>query len=259
VFDVPTLGLIFTALGLIVTIIYATLNHRQQQKVIYQQALEIQELKKGQRLELIDKYYPPLTENLRLSIPDVAQRYLQGYREHGNYFEELVDMENQSTLRYIQGIDEELYNNLRRILDHFFPEEWKIDRKKDESWKEVPRKWQKWIEDNYYELPKWHENINPETLAKVFANSIRYAIWNRDEMLLRQNVDRAFKDHFRLEDEKKFTVSHKRIFEEIVRIAEDEWNPIKEEYDKLQKEIKVHVESEILPSMDATLRSLGEQ
>ena len=116
-FDVPTLGLIVTTLGWIGTFIFATFNHRQQQKVIRQQDEEIQELKKGQRMKLIDKYYPPLAANLRLSIPDVTQRYLQGYLEHGHYFEELVDMENELTLRYIQGIDEKLYDNLRRILE----------------------------------------------------------------------------------------------------------------------------------------------
>jgi len=94
---VPFLALLVAIVGLI-----------QQQRVIHQQSQEIEELKQGRRKELIEKYYPPLAENLRLSLQDVTYRYIQGYQEHGHYFEILVDMANELTLKLIQGLDEEL-------------------------------------------------------------------------------------------------------------------------------------------------------
>ena len=35
--------------------------------------------KKENRRELILDYYPPLAENLRLSLPKIANRFIQGY------------------------------------------------------------------------------------------------------------------------------------------------------------------------------------
>ncbi len=225
--------------------------------MIRQQVEEIEELKKGRRRELIGKYYPPLAENLRLSLSNIAYNYIQGYQEHAHLFDELVDMANDSTLRFIQGLDERLYDDLKSILDHFIPAEKEIDRKKDESWEEIPRKWQRWIEDNYSELPKL--GVTPETLAMDFSLSLRWPLWRKDEPLLRQNFFRYFDGHFILgEDEEKISELKKWMFEEIVRIAEEEWNPIKDEYEKLHEELKILITNRILPRMDATLRSLGE-
>ena len=249
---------IVALLGIAVTIVIAYYSHQQQQKVIRQQVEEIEELKKGRRRELIEKYYPPLAENLRLSLPDMAYRYVQGFQEHGHYFDKLIDMANDSTLKFIQGLDEKLYVDLMNILDHFIPSEKVIDQKKDESWKEVPTKWQKWFEDNHYELPKVRGG--PKLLAQSFSDSIIWALWRNDEPLLRQNFDRIFTDRFIIDvdDPTRFWNSKDWVLNELVRLSEEEWKPIKDEYEKLQEELKNLVTLEILPRMDATLRSLGE-
>jgi len=148
-------------------------------------------------------------------------------------------------------------DDLRQILECFFPLEQEIDRKKDTSWKEIPKKWQKWIEDHYAELPELIET--PESLAKEFSNSLLWPIWREDERLINQNYSRGFEAHFlRGKDEEKFFESKKYMFEEILRIVEEEWHPIKEEYEKLHEELKNLITSKILPRIDNTLRGLGE-
>ena len=48
------------------------------------------------------------------------------------------------------------------------------------------------------------------------------------------------------------------MFGEILRIAEEEWNQIKNEYEKIHEELKNLVTLKILPRMDDTLKSLGD-
>jgi len=213
--------------------------------------------KKENRRELILSYYPSLAENLRLSLPDIAYRYTQGHQEHGHYFEVLVDMSNDSTLSIIEGLDKKLHDDLKSIIDHFFSEEQLIDRKKDKTWENVPRKWKKWIEDNYDELPRLI--LNPEQSAELFFQNLSWALWRNDEKLFMQNFDRAFERNFVIEgDEDKFLKAKDWMFGEFMRIAEEEWGPIKDEYAKLHESLNILVKFEILTRMDDALRGLGE-
>jgi len=149
-------------LGFLVAVIAAYYNHQQQQKVIQQQAEELhqqskqlEELSHNRKRELIEKYYPPLAESLRHSIPDIAYTYREGYqKEYGNYLDVLVEMANQSTLNIIESLDEPLYQDLKRILDEYIPKELELEERKKESWKQIPRIWKKWLVDNYTEIPK---------------------------------------------------------------------------------------------------------
>lgn len=52
-------------------------------------------------------------------------------------------MANDSTLSLIQGLDEKLYDDLKSILDHFFPAEQALDTRKDESWDVIPSRWKR--------------------------------------------------------------------------------------------------------------------
>lgn len=241
----PTIDLAF--IGLILSVLMFFLG------VIF----ERKKTKKENRRELILEYYPPLAENIRYSLSDISKRYIQRFQEHDHYFEFLVEMANKSTLKIIEGLDKKLYDDLNRILDHFFPAEAEIERKKDESWEEVRRKWQKWIEDNFYDIPKCR--LTPETLANEYNDSLRWPLWRKDELLLIQNFDSNFDRNFVKEgDEEKYSKSKKWIFEEIVRIAEEELNPIKDEYEKLHQDLNDLVQGLILPKMDKMLKSLGD-
>ena len=48
------------------------------------------------------------------------------------------------------------------------------------------------------------------------------------------------------------------MFEEFVRITEEEWKPIKDEYEKLHEDLRILIELVILPRMNETLKSLGK-
>lgn len=94
-------------IGLLVTIAIAYNNHRQQHKVIQQQSKELEELRHNRKRDLILKYYPPLAESLRDSIPDIAYTYRTGHqKEYGDYLDALIEMANQSTLNIIESLDE---------------------------------------------------------------------------------------------------------------------------------------------------------
>ena len=60
------------------------------------------------------------------------------------------------------------------------------------------------------------------------------------------------------DDEEKHVEPKMYMFNKILQIAEEEWNPIKDEYEKLHEELRTLITSKIIPRMDDTLQSLGE-
>jgi hypothetical protein len=77
---------------------------RQQEEELKQQADQLNQQKQQRRRELIEKYYPPLAENLRLSLPEASNKYYRGHiTRNAPYFDVLIDMDNNSTLRIIEA------------------------------------------------------------------------------------------------------------------------------------------------------------
>lgn len=72
-----------------------------------------------------------------------------------------------------------------------------------------------------------------------------------------RNSERAW-TNIKLVDDKKDSESKERMYAEIIRIAEEEWKPIRDEYDKLQDELRTLVNLDILPRIDETSKGLGE-
>lgn len=154
--------------------------------------------------------------------------------------------------------NKKLHDDLKSILDNFIPAEKELDARKDESWLEIPRKWQKWVEDNYYELSS-ELTFSPEEFVKELSNSLLWALWRRDEKLARQDFVRIGLAHFFFSDkEKRPKNESQKRFNELQRIAKEEFKPIRDGYDKLQKDLHDLIELKILPRMDETLKELGE-
>lgn len=250
---------------LVVTIIGLYNERRHQQQVIRQQAEEIkqqaeqlEELRKGERRKRIERYYPPLAEDLRHSLPNIAYLFKEGsLLQYKTYFNVLIEMANNSTLNIIEALDEELHNHLMSILLDFIPAEKELDKKKDESWKQIPRKWQKWIVENYNDIPMW--STTPEEFVNELTNSLLWPIWRDQENLVHQNFDRAFERYIMTKGDERKTIHEKElIYREFLRIVEEEWKPIRDKYKRLHKELDDLVVVLILPRMSATLKSLGE-
>lgn len=254
-----------TLIPTVAAILIAVISYYQQNRVIRQQAVEIrqqaeqlQEFRKGERRERIERYYPPLAENLRLSLPDIANKYRMGtVVEHSNYFNVLIEMANQSTLSIIEALDNVLYYDLKAILTDFIPAEKELDKRKDESWKVIPRNWIIWIKKNNNELSML--SGTPEEFVNQMANSLLWPLWRDDEYLIRQNFGRTYESYIMTQSDKLKSMNWRElIYREFLRIVEDEWIPIKDGYQQLHVDLRDLVENSILPRMDATLKSLGE-
>ena len=105
----------------VVTIIIAAVSIFQQNRVIRQQTQEIkhqaeqlEEQRLGRRRAYIERYYPPLVESLRHTVKDFDSNYkgLQG--QYNEFFEVLIQMRDDSTLKIIESLDKELYENVWR-------------------------------------------------------------------------------------------------------------------------------------------------
>jgi hypothetical protein len=253
------------AAPIVVTIILAFISYYQQNRVIRQQAEEIkqqaeqlEEQKLGRRRETIEKYYPPLAENLRHSLPDIAFMYHVGVvQEYGTYFDVLIEMANQSTLGIIEALDEQLYRWLDTVLEEILPVEKRLNERRVESWKEIPRKWNLWVAENHDSISMWTKA--PELFVNEMATNLLWPLWRGEEQLVQQNYDRAYERHILTQgDEIKAMNEKELIYREFLKIVEDEWKPIKDRYHSLENELRELVENWILPRMDETVKSLGE-
>jgi len=253
-----------TILGIILTAVIAYVSYQQQQKIIRQQAEEInhqamqlEELKNERRRELIEKYYPPLAENLRHSLPDIAYTYREGYqKEYGEYLEILVEMANQSTLNIIESLDEPLYSDLKIILDEYIPKEKELENRRNESWNEIPRKWKKWLMDNYTEIPKLQDTS--DKFVSQLALSLLWQLWRNEEELVVQNFNDVSDRHFIVDGYGvEPNIAREQILHELTSTAEDEWESIREEYESNLVMLTELLEKRILPRITETLKTLG--
>jgi len=245
------LVIILTGLGLTASIIYYAMVLRNANK-----SQQIRE--RDRKREQIEKYYPHLAESLRHSIPDIAYTYREGYqKEHGDYLDVLIEMANQSTLSIIESLDEVLYNDLKIILEEYIPKEKELEKRKRESWNEIPIKWKKWLMDNYTEIPMLQKNS--DELVNQLANSLLWQLWKAEIPLVNQNFDRIYDSYFILDSSgAESTIGKERILDELSKIAKVEWEPIRKEYEHNLDMLTELIEEKVLPRMTDTLGTLGK-
>ena len=65
------------------------------------------------------EYYPDLIENLRLSVPDSHKQFTDGMvRQFDSFFEVLIGMNTDGTLKIIESLDKPLYDDMKILLNH---------------------------------------------------------------------------------------------------------------------------------------------
>ncbi len=244
----------------VVAIFVAVISYLQQNRVIRQQAEEIkhqaeqlEELRKGRQRELIEKYYPPLAENLRHSVENFSYNY-RGLEGHYNeFFNVLISMKDDSTLKIIESLDLELYEKLLIIPDTHLPMLNNLSSQRDATFPQIQSLWTSWVSLNYNLLPSM--KITPEQYTKNLVISGLWNFWrNEDEIAqarLNEACERAFSSNVNT------TEVRMMLFEEFKGISENEWSGLREQFTETYSKLGELVTSIILPRIDDTLKHLG--
>ncbi len=210
--------------------------------------------KQQNRREIILKYYPDLIENLRLSVPDSHKQFTDGMvGQFDSFFEVLIGMNTDGTLKIIESLDKPLYDDLQILLTEIIPSLNIFQEKRLDSWKGIQKKWAGWLLEAKVDLPEL--KVTPSIFVAQITNL--FDLWRGNIEVAKKNFDEVYDRHFEWSDENTPEIKM-RVFEKFRKIAEDEWEPIKSEYESVNARLKELIEDKIIPRMETTLRDLGK-
>ena len=211
--------------------------------------------KEQYRRELIEKYYPPLIENLRSSALNTVKYFTDAYIPvDSKCFSVLVEMKTDDTLRIIESIDKEVYDNILIIADKLLPSLKEIQERRQKSFKTMHEKWNHWLRENESSLPRFKDVIS--RFADNAQNSLIWPMWRKDSALLTQNLQEISQRYFWTDNDTPEV--RDRILEAFRTIASREWEPIISDFKSLNKQLIELIEEEILPRMSDTIYGLGK-
>ncbi len=244
----------------VVTIIIAVVSILQQNRVIRQQAEEIkhqaeqlEEQRLGQRREYVEKYYPPLVESLRHTVKDFDSNYkgLQG--RYNEFFEVLIEMRDDSTLKIIESLDSELYEKCLEILDTFLPMLDDLHSQRDTTWSKIQSLWTSWMTLNFNLFPPMKVSTKEFTNGLIISSLWNF--WRNEDEYARARIseacDRAFSPEIDIIEVRKM------LFDEFKGICDNEWVVLRGQYSKIYLTLGDLVNQVILPRMDGSLRRLA--
>ena len=210
--------------------------------------------KQQNKREIILEYYPNLIENLRLSVPDSYIQFMEGMvGQFDRFFEVLIGMDTDGTLKIIESHDKTLYDDLKIILNELIPSMNDLQEKRRESWQTIPKKWMgRLIEAEEY-LPEL--SVTPSVFVAQITNL--FDLWRGNIEDGKKKFDEVCDRRFEWSDENTHEIrSH--VFRAFREIAEEEWKPIKSEFESDYKRLNELVEKKILPRMEKTIFMLGK-
>lgn len=210
--------------------------------------------KDQQERDLIEKYYPDLIEDLRLSSPNSTQKFIEGREErYESFFSVLVEWDINGTLKIFESIDEVLYSDLKKVLNDLLPSLEKIERKRKQIWNIINEKWFIYFEKTKGSLPP----IDPYTVIPKIKNTIIWELWQGNIQKARKKFNDILYHSLFFKDEN--TASRvNTMFEAFQRIAEEEWKSLKSEFKSVSERLKELIEINILPKMENTLLEHGK-
>lgn len=204
--------------------------------------------------EIILEYYPDLIENLRLSVPHSHKQFTEGMvGQFDKFFEVLIGMDTDGTLKIIESLDKPLYDDMQILLNEIIPTLDIIQEKRWDSWKGIPDKWVGWLLEAKEDLPEL--KVTPSIFVAQITNL--FYLWRGNIEVAKKNFDEKYDMHFEWSDENTPEIKM-RVFEKFRKIAEDEWRPIKSEYELVNARLKELIEDKIIPRMETTLSDLGK-
>jgi hypothetical protein len=249
-----------TWVPLVVTIILAGITYFQQNRVIRQQAEELshqaeqlKELRKGRQRELIMKYYSPLAENLRHTVKEFHNNYMGIQGQYDEFFNVLIKMRNDSTLKIIESLDSGLYEKCLEILDTHIPKLDILHSQRHATWPKIQSFWTSWMSLNFNLFPSI--NVTPEQFTKNLVQSSLWYYWRNEDEYAQARLKEACERAFSLSDDS--IEVRIMLFEEFKGISENEWSGLRERFTETYSELRELVTSIILPRIDDTMKRIG--
>ena len=244
-----------------VTIILAGIGYFQQNRVIRQQAEELshqaeqlEELRKGRKRELIMKFYPPLAENLRHTVKELDYHYKGIQGQYDEFFDVLIQMRDDSTLKFIESLDSGLYEKCLEILNTLLPKLDDLYSQRRITWPKIESFWTSWMSLNFNLFPSM--NVTPEQFTKSLINASLWNYWRNEDEYAQARLSEACERAF--SSEVDATEVRMMLFEEFKGISENEWSGLREQFAETYSKLGELVTSIILPRIDDTLKRLGE-
>lgn len=206
-----------------------------------------------QKRELVLQFYPDLIENLQHSVSATNDEFGQGhFDQFESDFEVLLEMETNGTLKIIKSLDEELYDDLRTILDEIHPSLKKIRGNRHKSWETLSEKWHNWILETDEDIPK----IDPKRFVSQAKSSLIWDLWRGNYLDAEKSFDKIFDNETPLDQ--NTPARREEMYKAVLRIAEEEWASIRSEFDSANERLTELVEKKIIPRMEQTLYNLGK-
>ncbi len=244
----------------VVAIVVGVISYLQQNRVIRQQAEEIkhqaeqlEELRKGRQRELIKEYYPPLAENLRHTVKGLDYHYKGIQGQYDEFFDVLIQMRDDSTLKIIESLDRGLYEKCLEILDIFLPKLDDLHSQRRVTWPKIESFWTSWISLNFNLLPSM--KVTSEQFTKGLVNASLWNYWRTEDEYAQARLSEACERAF--SSDVNTIELRMMLFEEFKEISENEWSGLREQFTETYSELGELVTSSILPLIDDTLKRLG--
>ncbi len=223
-----------------------------------------QEKKKNKR-ELIEKYYPDLIENLRVSVDEMNDD-LRGIRirNYMDRFDVLIEMNRDDTLRIIEEIDKDLSEYFSTILNLISDLE-NVGKGLSSKIHKISEEWGNTLQqmlldaqspENTFPLYFPAIDLNPQQFVSHISNSIIWYLYRETEDEARQEFDKRIRD---INEGPRAEIppdTAEKIYSEFSFIAVEEFNPIHEKYEKLHKQMIEIISDKVLPIMGDRMRNL---
>ena len=243
-----------------VTIILAGIGYLQQNRVIRQQAEELshqaeqlEELRKGRQRELIMKFYPPLAENLRHTVKEFDTKYKGIQGQYDEYFNVLLQMRDNSTLKIIESLDNGLYQKCLEILNTFLPRLDVLHTQRRVTWPKIESLWMSWISLNFNLFPSM--KVTPEQFTRSLVQSSLWNYWRNEDEYAQARLSEACERAFSPDDDS--IEVRMMLFEEFKGISENEWSILREQFTETYSKLGDLITSTILPRIEDTMKSLA--
>lgn len=256
---IPSMPYFLSGLSVVIAIL-GWLNSRRGNKLLKdqldQQAEEIRQqgerVKQQGRARFIEKYYPPLIQNLKDSVISVKEAFKLGHVGGFDvFFDKLLQMDVEGTLGMIKPLSDKIYNGLKRVVEHYIPALNSLQVNQIAANKEIPKKWIILLIEKDEEFPI-------TITEKQFVSECHFIwdLWRNQFIEAKKGFDEVCKRNLNSEDNTEFL--RDRIFWEIVEEADNLWLPVQNGFNTLYKEMHDWIGVQAVVPMEESLAEITE-
>lgn len=248
----------------ILSIVIATLGWQSQRKEntllqnqIDQQAEEIrlqgEQIKQQGRARFIEKYYPPLIQNLKGSVNSVKEEFEgRNVGRFDKHFGELLKRNAEGTLGMIKPLSDKIHTGLKKVTDDHLPMLNYIQEARQASFNEIPKKWMLFLIEN---SDRFRINLSPQDF--VAQCHFIWDLWCKQYGEAKKGFDEVCNRSLNSEDDS--VLLRERIFGEMSDIADFEWTPIRQRFKALHDEMRDWMSTQAIQPMERSLAEITEE